>query len=140
MPVSRSTSTTAMCAPNGKLGCPCAKSSASSSGPRWPSGSPSPFSDACATCAQLTEDPATPRTPKPVSVRSMSSVEASSRCAAISRACATSDSLALWIAVPPACSDREPDVPAPRATRAVSDCTTLIMLIGTWSTADASCA
>ena len=40
-------------------------------------------------------------------------------------------SLALWIALPPVCSDRDPSVPAPCGTSAVSDCTSRILSIGT---------
>ena len=70
----------------------------------------------------------------------MSSTEASSRWAAISRARCTSSPLAVWIALPPVCSERDPSVPTPRGTSAVSDCTSLIFSIGTCSTAEATWA
>ena len=87
LPVSRSTSTTAMWEPNGKLDWPCLKSSSWSIGAAAPSSrcptrppTPSPAR------AQVTSRSAMPFTPKPPSVCSMSSTPASSRCAAISLA------------------------------------------------------
>lgn len=139
-PVSRSTSTTAMWAPNGKLDWPCLKSSSSRSAAAVPSGLPEPSSAAAAAWAQVTTGPATPLTPNPAADSSTSCTDASSRWAAISRARTTSSVLELWIALPPVCSDRDPMVPAPRGTSAVSDCTSRIVSIGTWSTAEATWA
>lgn len=85
-----------------------------------------PVAAACrCTSLQLTVDPpGTPATPKvPSPVISMSSAAASSRCAASLRARSWSSCAASDTAVPPSCSDREPPVPAPRGTSAVSDWT-----------------
>jgi hypothetical protein len=55
----------------------------------------------------------------------MSPASASSRWAASRRAFSSTSSVAVSTAVPPTCSDREPIVPTPRATFAVSDWITL---------------
>ena len=53
------------------------------------------------------------------------------------RAFATTSSLRSRTDDPPACSDRDPHVPAPRRTMPVSLCTTRTDVNGTPSTADA---
>ena len=60
----------------------------------------------------------------------MSSTLASSSFAAIPRALSSTCSAADSTALPPICSDREPPVPAPRGTAAVSDWTNEICSIG----------
>ena len=76
----------------------------------------------------LAGTPATPR--RPSSVSTMSSTFASSRWAASWRAFASTPSLAFHSALPPICSEREPMVPVPRGTSAVSDCTMVTRSIG----------
>ena len=48
--------------------------------------------------------------------------------------------VALNTALPPTCSDRDPIVPMPRGTFAVSECTTMTSSIGTPSTSETSAA
>ena len=71
--------------------------------------------------SRLAGTPATSRPPP--SPITMSSGLASSRCAASCLACASTSSLARNSALPPICSDRDPPVPPPRDTSAVSECT-----------------
>ena len=52
----------------------------------------------------------------------MSATEASSSVPATRRACSTTMSAAPETALPPTWSERDPPVPAPRGTIAVSDC------------------
>ena len=59
----------------------------------------------------------TPATCRPPSPTTMSSGEASSRCAAICLARSSTPSDATWMALPAVCSEREPSVPEPRGTR-----------------------
>ena len=66
--------------------------------------------------------PATSNRPFTGSVRSASST--SSRCDASARAFATTACPCSTTADPPTCSEREPHVPAPRGTTALSECTT----------------
>ena len=79
--------------------------------------------------SRLAGTPATSRPPP--SPITMSSGLASSMCAASCFACASTSSLALNSALPPICSDREPPVPPPRATSAVSECRHRTSSIGT---------
>ena len=67
---------------------------------------------------------------QPPSPTTMSSADASSRLAAICLARSSTPSDARWIALPAVCRDREPSVPDPRGTAAVSELTSLIWLIG----------
>ena len=125
LPVAVSTSTTDTCAPNGKVA------------PSWwasnPACSSSPAASTCAaaTWAQLSVAVGTPATPNsPSSVSSTSSTAASSSSAARRRACSSTSSAAPRTALPPICSERDPPVPEPRGTVAVSDCTKPIRSIG----------
>jgi len=94
-----------------------------------------------ASSAQLNAEPGTPLTPKrPSSKRTISSASASNRRAASSRAFSTSATQAPRIALPPSCSERDPKVPRPVLTSAVSDSTTRTSSIGTPSKAAASWA
>ena len=84
-----------------------------------------------ATCTQVTVAAGTPRTPNsPASVSSMSSTAASSSSAARSRACSSTFPAAACTALPPSCSERDPPVPPPRGTSAVSDWTNVIFSSG----------
>jgi hypothetical protein len=77
---------------------------------------------ACASSAQLSARAGTPATPtRPSSPTTMSSTSASSSRAARRRARSTTAPAAVYTAVPPICSDREPPVPPPRGTTSVSD-------------------
>ena len=67
---------------------------------------------------------------RPPSSSTMSSGAASSRWAASLLALARTASAALSTAVPPICSERDPPVPLPWGTRAVSDCTKWMRSIG----------
>ena len=60
--------------------------------------------------------------------------------AAICLARSSTPSEATWMALPAVCSDREPSVPEPRGTRAVSELTSVILSIGMPSTSLASIA
>ena len=59
-----------------------------------------------------------------------SSALASSRSAATRRARSTRASVAVSTAAPPTCSEREPKVPVPSATRSVSPATTSMSAMG----------
>ena len=61
-------------------------------------------------------------------------------CAAICLARSSTPSDARWIALPAVCSEREPSVPEPRGTCAVSELTSVILSIGMPSTSLASIA
>ena len=135
-PVSRSTSTTDMCVPNGNVGFSWLKSSCAPS-PCIPSALSSTPSGNCsfaavARSAQLSDDAGTPITPIVPSsgLITISSVDASRRWAATDRALSTTASVAVLIADPPNCREREPPVPPPRGTMSVSDCTSVILSTG----------
>src|SRR5690606_5062002 len=94
-----------------------------------------------ASSDQLSLAPGTPSTPRPPSPStSMSSTAASSLLAASSLALATRSSLASRTALPPICNDRDPPVPPPRGTCAVSDCTKSICSTGMPRASEASMA
>ena len=122
-PVSVSTSTTDTCAPNGNVAPFCGTSSCACS-------EVSRSAAAAASWVQSTVAPGTPDTRNPSSASSTSSGDASSSSAASSPACSSTARAAAATALPPSCSDREPPVPPPVATRAVSDCTYRIRSMG----------
>ena len=115
--VTGSTSTTATCAPNGNVD------------PRWrkrPSARSAPRRSRPATLGPpdasigRARRPRTPPRPVPRSAASTSS-----SAAATSRPFSTTASACSKTDEPPICSEREPHVPSPRATRPVSECTTV---------------
>jgi hypothetical protein len=61
-------------------------------------------------------------------------------CPAIFFARSSTPSEATWMALPAVCSERDPNVPEPRGTRAVSELTSVILSIGMPSTSLASIA
>ena len=106
-----------------------------------PSGSRDGSSAAAASSAHViarSGAPATSNRPSSGSERSASST--SSRCDASVRAFATTACVCSTTAEPPTCSDREPHVPAPRGTTALSEWTTRTASNGTPRTAEAICA
>ena len=66
----------------------------------------------------------------------MSASAASSIDATTRRARASTTSAASWTALPASCNEREPNVPTPWGTIAVSECTTRTSSNGTPNTAD----
>ena len=123
-PVSVSTSTTAMCAPLGKVPPACAKS------PMPSSRSPSRDADAN-TSTHPTEMAGVPTTWKRPSSSVTSVTSASNNRAAISRALSATTPDARHTFVPPNCTDREPPVISLLGTRSVSPWMTVTLWNGT---------
>ena len=130
LPVSVSTSATAMCAPNGKVG-PGALNTARTNSR---SGSASLVSG-----TEAAGSPATAKALRSVS-KTRSAGLASSVSAARCRATSSSSCDACCTAAPPCCRLREPPVPPPSGIRSVSPHLTVILSMGMPSSSLASIA